>query len=351
MEEQVRGLKDLLRVAQAVVSSLDLDEVLQNILGSAMGIMEMPAGSIALYDPKMEKLSLHAHDGLSRAFTGRQSWRVKEGGLSHHILSSGEPLSIEDTDRLSFNLDPVTRSEGIRSIVAVPLKVQDAIVGILYLDDFRPRAIDPERRGDLSILASFAAMSIANARLHKEMSRLAHTDGLTGLFNHRHFQEKLRVETARAARYGKPLSLVMFDIDDFKAFNDAHGHPSGDKALMIVAEILRDALRECDLLFRYGGEEFMAILPETSLHEALVAAERGRSALAEMSAERLAGMDFEGLTASVGVASFPRDARGPEELLRVVDGLLYRSKRGGKNRVNFIAKEFPPPIRNGRIKL
>jgi len=348
LANQVRGLKDLLRVAQAVVSSLDLDEVLQNILCSAMGIMEMPAGSIALYDHEKRRLTLQAHAGLSLAYTVRRKWKVKEGGITQHILNKDEPFIIEDIDRLSFNLDPLTRAEGIRSIVAVPLKVQEATVGILYLDDFRPRVLGSEKLGLLAVLASFAAMSVANARLHREMSQLAHTDGLTGLYNFRHFQEKLRAEVARAGRYGKPLSLIMFDIDDFKAFNDAHGHPCGDQALMIVTDILREALRECDLLFRYGGEEFMAILPETGLHAALTAAERAREAIAGQSADRLGPIGLGVLTASVGVASFPRDARGPDELLRVVDGLLYQSKRGGKNRVNFLSEEFPTPIQGGR---
>jgi diguanylate cyclase (GGDEF)-like protein len=137
----------------------------------------------------------------------------------------------------------------------------------------------------------------------------------------------------RAARYGKPLSLVMLDIDDFKKFNDTHGHPAGDKVLVTVAEILRDTLRECDLAFRYGGEEFVAILPETGVEEALVAAERVRANIEYGSTRGLHGVTETGVTVSVGVAAYPRDGRDGDGLLKAVDALLYKAKGQGKNTV------------------
>lgn len=337
VEEELRGLKDMLSVAQVVVSSLELDEVLQNILFSAMGVMDLPSGSIALYDEENGRLELHAHAGLSEQFVVKRRWRVKPGGLTHRILQEGELFIIEDTALANFFNNPLAVAEGIRSLLAVPLKIQDKIVGVLYLDDFVPRRYSEARLQMLAILSSFASMSIDNARLHEKTRQLACTDGLTGLYNHRQFSQMFREEMARTARYQKPLSLIMFDIDDFKKFNDTYGHPNGDKVLVVVANTLREALRGCDVAFRYGGEEFIAILPETDIDKALVAAERARSAIQEESARFLSGFSPRGVTVSVGVASYPRDGHG-DGLLQMVDSLLYQAKSQGKNKVYYRAE-------------
>lgn len=332
---ELNSLRSILSVAQVVVSSLDLDEVLQNILYSAMGILDVPAGSVALYDEKGCHLTLHAHAGLSEVFLGRDRWQVKPGGLSHRILSEGNVLVVGDCAGHPLCTNPLLEQERIRSLVAVPLKVQQKNVGILYLDDFVPRQFADEQLHLLSILGSFASMSIDNARLHREMCHLASTDGLTGLYNHRIFSQMLKEELSRAQRYRLPLSLVMFDVDDFKRFNDTYGHPDGDRVLMAVADILRETLRKCDIPFRYGGEEFIALLPETTSEAAVLVAERIRGTIESQSRRYLPSTVLHGVTVSVGVAAFPSDAETAENLLKIVDGLMYRAKRQGKNKVYF----------------
>lgn len=333
LEEELRELRSILSVAQVVVSSLELDEVLDNILGSAMAIMEMPAGSIALYDEDRSELELHAHAGLSETFVAKERWKVKPGGLTHHILEEGELFIVEDTAEADFFNNPLALAEGLRSLIAVPLKIQNKIVGVLYVDDFKPRTFPEQRLRPLSILASFASMSIDNARLHERTRQLACTDGLTGLYNHRQFKQIFREEMARTVRYEKPLSLVMFDVDDFKKFNDTYGHPNGDKVLVDVAQILQHALRECDLVFRYGGEEFIAILPETGIEEALVAAERARREIQDRTPDSLGSIAGHGVTVSAGVAAYPRDGGDLDTLLKATDDLLYMAKKHGKNKV------------------
>lgn len=330
---EVRGLSNLLSVAQVVVSSLELDEVLQNILFSAMGVMDMPAGSIALYDERESYLQLHAHAGLSDAFVARQRWRVKRGGLTHRILDEGTLFVVNDTADAPFFNNPLAVAEGIRSLIAVPLKIQNHIIGILYLNAFEPRHFAEGRLRLLSILASFATMSIDNARLHQRMRQMACTDGLTGLYNHRQFRCMFRDEMLRTVRHQKSLSLIMLDIDDFKKFNDSYGHPNGDKVLILVATVLRDCLRGYDLTFRYGGEEFIAILPECGCEQAQLAAERIRAGIEEESRRFLTGICDHGVTVSVGVATYPRDGEDEDALLLVVDQLMYQAKKGGKNRV------------------
>jgi diguanylate cyclase (GGDEF)-like protein len=332
LEDEVQGFCDLLSIAQEVVSSLQLPAVLQNILKSAMNVMDMPAGSIALCDEEAAAMTLVAHAGLSPQLAGEEHWRVKPGGLTHSILEKGELFIVEETVNASFFNNPLAIGEGIRSLIAVPLKIQNKMVGILYLDDFIPRTFPEKRLRLLTILASFATTSIENARLHERMSQLACTDGLTGLYNHRHFQQSLREQLARAKRYKKPVSLLMFDLDNFKQFNDTFGHPAGDKALTTVAGILRDVFRGGDLLFRYGGEEFAVLLPETAVEEAILAADRARVAVAELF-PRLFHEIPTTLTISVGVATCPRDGQEAEALLKTSDALLYRAKREGKNKV------------------
>lgn len=263
----------------------------------------------------------------------RFRWPVKEGSLIHHVLDEGELFIIEDVQGGFCCGDALILQEGIRALVAIPLKIQNKVVGLICLDDFAPRQFAPNRLKVLSILASFAAMSIDNACLHQRTQHLAVTDGLTGLYNHRQFRLMLKDELMRARRYGKPMTLLMFDVDNFKAFNDRHGHLKGDRALVAVAEILRSAMRESDMVFRYGGEEFVAILPETAIDVALTAAERARLEIEEKSPHYLNGELPQGVTVSVGVATYPRDGQDRDALWQVADALLYQAKREGKNRV------------------
>ncbi|PLX98491.1 MAG: GGDEF domain-containing protein [Desulfuromonas sp.] len=334
--EELRELKDILTVAQVVVSSLDLDEVLQNILISAMAIMEIPAGSIALFDEETSRLELHAHAGLSEAFTNKQRWLVKAGGLTHEILERGELFVIEDTNEADFFNNPLALNEGIRSLIAVPLKIQDKIVGVLYVDDFVPREYPESRLRILNILGSFASMSIDNARLHEQTQELACTDGLTGLYNHRQFKILFKEEIARARRYNKKLGVVMFDIDNFKHFNDTYGHPNGDQVLTVISKILKETLRDSDISFRYGGEEFIVLLPEVGITQTLKAARRILDAVNSDSQRALSAICDHGITISAGAASFPRDGENETDLLKVVDDMLYKAKALGKNRVCYV---------------
>jgi diguanylate cyclase (GGDEF)-like protein len=334
LNEQVQGLKGILNVAQVVVSSLDLDEVLQNILHSAMSIMDMPAGTVALYDARSYQLELRAHAGLSEKFVALDHWRVSPGGLTYEILERGELFIVNDTEAADFFNNPLAIKEGIRSLIAVPLKIHKRTIGVLYLDDFAPREFVAEKLELLSILTSFATMSIDHARLHERTLQLACTDGLTGLYNHRQFKKVFSEEVARANRYNKTLSIILFDVDDFKKFNDTYGHPNGDIVLQEMANMLRELLRDSDTLYRYGGEEFVALLPETVLTEAAKVAERIRIFVETESPRFLTGITkTHGVTVSVGVAALPEDGNDSSSLLKTVDDLMYQAKREGKNKV------------------
>jgi diguanylate cyclase (GGDEF)-like protein len=343
LEIQIKALKDLIEVAKAVVSTLDLDTVLQAILSSAMVFSETPAGSVALYDDKNGELTLHVHSGLSAAFIKKERWTANPGGLTEQVLSAREIFFIEDTGKTSFFNNPIAVKEGIRSMICVPLILHDRTMGILYLDDFVPRQFDREKMNLLAVLASFASMSIYNATLHKKTKLMAITDALTGLHNHRFFKQHFTQEIDRAKRYKKPLSIIMLDVDDFKKFNDRFGHSTGDLILMTIGRIIGKTVRGVDFAFRYGGEEFIVLLPETELQAAIHVAERLRIGIQEETVMQLGGVASQGVTVSIGVASFPDSANKQDDLFNIVDGLLYKAKELGKNKVySFTGEESSP---------
>jgi diguanylate cyclase (GGDEF)-like protein len=189
-----------------------------------------------------------------------------------------------------------------------------------------------------SLVRERDALVEALARKNRELSEInaflaerANRDGLTGLYNHRYFQEALARETALCERHGRDLSLIFGDVDNFKKFNDTHGHQAGDAVLRGIAEILQKCIRKSDILARYGGEEFVVLLPDTSKEDSRILAERMRAATE--SHPFLGGETQPGgkLTISLGISSFPEDGRQPADLIKGADSALYAAKRDGRN--------------------
>jgi diguanylate cyclase (GGDEF)-like protein len=191
-----------------------------------------------------------------------------------------------------------------------------------------------EQRMNAASLAAHAVVALENARLHGMVERQALVDGLTGLANRRAASDALLAEVARAERLETPLSVVLADLDEFKEVNDVHGHAVGDEVLRVVAEVLRETLRESDVAGRWGGEEFLLLLPGADEQGAAQLAERVRVALAARSIPSVRGLR---VTASFGVAEYAGETN-PEQLLEAADGALYRAKRAGKDRVERAAR-------------
>ncbi len=242
-----------------------------------------------------------------------------------------------------------------RSGLAVPIAVKDRAEGVVVVEDDGHRRFSVAEREALQVLANQAAAALENERLYRRAEQQAIRDGLTGLYNHRHFQERLRQECRRAHRYGTPLSLLMLDLDDFKTFNDQFGHQTGDEALREVGRILFAVTRRgVDLAARYGGEEFAVILPHTYATltpeegaaaagddleapppvgaGALVVAERIRVAIAEHAFSGRGGRRYAHTTATVGVAEL-REGQEAADLLVAADAALYEGKRRGRDQV------------------
>jgi diguanylate cyclase (GGDEF)-like protein len=216
-----------------------------------------------------------------------------------------------------------------RSVIAVPLFYEGGLVGVFGMVSDRREFLDSRQIGLIELMCNQAATSIANARMHAEIERMATTDGLTGLLNHRIFQEKMTDELKRSERYSTPVSLLLTDIDHFKKVNDTYGHPVGDIVLRGVAGILKREIRDIDIAARYGGEEFAVILPETDGAGAKIIAERLRNAIkAETFA---AGAKTLRVSTSIGIATAPSDARTKEELIEKADQALYHAKHHGRD--------------------
>jgi diguanylate cyclase (GGDEF)-like protein len=220
-------------------------------------------------------------------------------------------------------------------LIWIPLYSEDRLLGCLQVDDPRDgRSPGVETIRALEIFANQAVVAIENARSYAEAREQSIRDSLTGAYNHRHFQEVLQRELGRAERVGRPLAVLMLDIDDFKSINDRFGHPVGDAILQgIVAEIRSEVRGDMDLLARYGGDEFALVLPETPMSEAVLVAERVRRRIDERLFRMPDSRDVLRVTVSIGLASYPDDSTEKRSLVGKADAALYRAKHGGKNAV------------------
>jgi diguanylate cyclase (GGDEF)-like protein len=219
----------------------------------------------------------------------------------------------------------------IEAVKVLPLLWKDQGVGALVLGSSREEFLSTDAVGMLRVIADHAAIAIANAQMYERIERMATTDGLTGLTNHRQFQQIFAAVAARAERYGRPVSLILTDIDHFKSVNDTYGHPVGDKVLRRVADVLRRSARRTDVVARYGGEEFAVLMEETGRSGAVQIAERIRLAV-EDEVFHCENGTF-GCTLSLGIATFPQDAANKARLTECADQALYQAKRSGRNRV------------------
>ncbi|MDX1764226.1 MAG: diguanylate cyclase, partial [bacterium] len=227
---------------------------------------------------------------------------------------------------------PVT-VPGLGHFLALPM-IQENSVGILVLmNGDRGKLFCKEDEDLLMSYSIQTALAIDNAILHQRTKRLAITDGLTQVLNHREFQNKLEAEVRRCIRYRRIFSLLMIDIDHFKIFNDTFGHPVGDKVLRGVSRVIQASIRNVDMAARYGGEEFAVILPETSSQRAIVVAERIRDQIAQKSFSKSLGDEEFFTTVSIGISAYPEDGLTREDLISKSDQALYFAKEQGRNRV------------------
>ena len=312
------------------------EQLYEAILGIAADLIDATQGSIMLIDKDCE--SMHIVFTLGMTLNVARCLPVKVGkGIAGMVAQTGQPLLVNDVETDSRVAMANRLRFKSKSLICIPLKLKEKIIGVLNLSD--KKSLNPFTDADLQLLTSFAnlaSLMIERTEVLEESFRfeqLSVTDSLTGLYNRRFLKSRLEEELNRSIRQGLNLTVLFIDLDFFKNYNDMCGHLAGDEALKITAEIIKASLREMDIVARYSGEEFCAVLPGTSKSEAMIVAERIRS---EIEAKRFpseSDIPLRRLTASLGVASFPEDGRTFTDLVHASDVALYEAKASGRNRI------------------
>lgn len=261
--------------------------------------------------------------------------REPNGGLLVLGALDGMPLHLNQETLQNYHDDPIVQLLKTQELAVVPLKAKDKVNGIILADNFitkKPITKDDLRM--LIMLANQAGLAIENSQLYEKTVMRAHLDSLTELWNHGYFQYILQDRLEKTKATHSVLSLVMLDIDDFKIYNDKLGHQAGDNILKDLATLLKNQSRKMDFVCRYGGEEFMVILPDTDKQEALSIAERLRQDIAKHPFLHENILPQQKLTVSLGLATFPENGSSPSEIITACDRALYQAKHRGKNQTS-----------------
>ena len=317
----------LARLGDTLSSTHDLDRILHVVLESAMASTRASGGMVLLLTPSRDELVLAASRGVDVPLDLRL---LVGDGVSGRVALSGDPVRGR-VGAGAGDLRPAPGEPGDTSVIAVPLKSSGTVIGVLDLyGSVLPEGFDDNDLATIRTFASQATVAVDNVLLHEEAQRLSITDGLTGLWNYRYFTMTVSKEIERAARFGRPLALLILDLDHFKDVNDTFGHQRGDAVLVELAGRIRAVVRDVDTVARYGGEEIVVILPETD--------EAGAALLAERICDALRHKPFGGpgvppvhLTLSAGGAVFPQHGLAASILLARADEALYAAKRAGRN--------------------
>ncbi len=334
LKRTVDELQAFNEIGRTLTSTLDVSEVLRIIMEKVSEVLRPSNWSLLLVDEKLGDLFFEVAVGAGAE--ALKPLRVGIGeGIAGWVAREGQPVLLEEAaadPRFAPRFDAASQW-ATGSVLAVPLRSKGRVLGVIELVNARgTRAFSPDDLRTLATIADYASIAIENARNFERIRELTLLDDHTGLYNARHLYRSLDAELSRARRFGRGFSLLFFDLDHFKLVNDQHGHQAGSAVLKEVAEVVRGGLRAMDVPIRYGGDEFVVLLPEADRGQALAVAERLRSAINETRFLASRGLDIR-VTASFGIATFPDDAASTEDLLRVADAAMYRVKETTRDAV------------------
>lgn len=341
INESSQAEADLLvfhEIAQALTSSLDLKSILTTILGQVRRFFKPETWTLLLTDEEHRGLYYAIADGN---FGSRLlDVRIPYGeGMAGWVAERGEPLIIPDASQkgaLYPGVDAHLDFE-VRSAVCIPLRSRLCTVGVIQLINLPPEMLSDSAISFLLVLCDFAAIAVENANAFRRVQELTIIDECTGLFNVRHFEQSLKTEINRSERLNLPMSLVFLDLDHFKLVNDRYGHQIGSLLLGMVGQSIRSHIRSIDAAFRYGGDEFVILLPGTAKRRAVQVANRLLAAFRD--ASHKVGEDLcLRVTASFGLASYPEDGKTGHDLLRAADARMYEVKGTTRDAVVFAGR-------------
>ncbi len=315
----------LYEVSRTFISTLDFNVLLENILKRLLQTFGYLNLAIFLVDEEKRLLKLCSYINYPESVKEIEI-RIGSVGITGHVAATKEMYYSPDVSKDPYYIPGVKEA---KSEVCFPLMIGNRLIGVLDVENPEIDGFTPDDIRLLSTLSAQIAIALENARLYEEAKRLSLTDPLTGLPNRRSFELMIEAELKRAERYRRPFALLMMDFDNFKNYNDKFGHSAGDYILKKFSNLMKDTIRDVDFLGRYGGDEFIAVLPETDASFALVVAERIRK---KIESEQL----DPPVTLSIGISVFPKDAREKRKLIDLADSACYESKQMGGNRVNFV---------------
>jgi two-component system cell cycle response regulator len=332
--------EQLYRASELLSGALGLDALYSKSFEATRAIADYDLAVLTAYDEHAESHRVLAVD----APAGRSDWQELAEALRDRVFSHGAglvamavknrhfmPAADERVEPETVVFDVHTRMRPAQSVLVLPLLHGDRVLGTLTLAASGERRFPRATREILRVLSHQLSVGLVNARMFRAMEERATTDGLTGLTNHRAFQERLAQIHALAERTGRGFSLILTDIDHFKKVNDTYGHPVGDAVLKRVAAVFAGRARKVDVVARYGGEEFVLVLPDTDAEGAAIFASKLREEVAAQTMTSDAG-PFQ-VTISMGVAAYPRDGQETAALVERADQALYYCKKHGRNRV------------------
>ncbi|HEY6937168.1 MAG TPA: diguanylate cyclase, partial [Terriglobales bacterium] len=327
-QERARHLAFLNSVSKTAISSEDAQQMLAEIVAEIQKNFQFDHIGIGILDYATKDIEIKAEAGTTAKALGK---RIPLGvGIVGRVARSNEMALVQNTD--DGRLLGILRES--RSVLCLPITYGDSMLGVLNVESQRENAFSPQDVLIMNTLADLLATALHNAFVFQKLQQQSITDGLTGIKTRRFFWEALTGEWRRASRSGRPFSVVMIDLDKFKEVNDSMGHLEGDLVLARVGRLLEQKCRQSNVVARYGGDEFVILMPETGVEQAQILSERLRLWIATdpMLSERH-------ITGSFGVASFPLHGSTAEDCLRVADAGMYVSKHAGGNRVS-TAEEY-----------
>ncbi len=335
--EKDRRISQLLtfsEIGKTITSSIEVGEILKIVMKKIRHLLHPGNWSLLLVDEQSGDLRFEI--AVGRGSTKLKGMTIKAGeGVAGWVAREKKPLLITDVSkdaRFSKRADSITRYK-TRSIICVPLVAKSKCLGVIELIN-RPKTKEftEEDLLLLSALAGYSAIAIENAIYFKQIHELTITDDLTHLYNSRHLHSCLDNEIERARRFKYSLSMIFIDLDYFKVVNDEYGHLCGSKVLKEVATLLNSRIRAIDMAFRYGGDEFIVLMPETNKRSARIVAKKLREAIKEHIFLTENGINHR-LTASFGVATYPRDTKDKTDLLHLADNAMYKVKNKSRDGV------------------
>jgi len=326
LKQREQELSIINRSSAIITSSLDIQATYDSFITELKKAVDVSWAAITLIEEN-ELYFLAVSSDIGSAWQAGERIPIK-GTATEWLVSHKKPMVESDlVQECKFVTGKYYLGQGVRSIAYFPLIVRDEAIGSLIVASCHPNAYSKRQVELLEELASRITTSIENSRLYAKAEQRARIDGLTGLLNRRSLDELIASEISRHSRYGGVLSLIILDLDYFKEFNDNYGHLAGDTVLRQIGQIMKSSIRSADQPFRYGGDEFAILLPLTNIEAAHGIAERLRK---RITSEVKVG--YIPVTTSFGLASWPADGIGPNEIIAAADAALYEAKRSGGNR-------------------